>query len=645
MLVAAGGWAYATSFQGAFVFDDFVSIADNPNVRTLWPPTRAMSAPPDTTLSGRPIGSLTLALNYALAPPDARDVFEPEPADAIDRTAARFERNVWGYHAVNLAIHLAAALALFGVVRRTLLGERLRARLGSAANALSFAVALLWVVHPLNTEAVTYVVQRVESLMGLFALLALYCAIRAAGATRSYLWVAGALAAYALALGSKEVAVVVPILILSWDFVFLSAAPTADARAQAGWRQRWPLYAGLAVISAGLAFTVPGARARSVGFHLQGWTPWTYLLTESGVVVHYLRLAIWPAPLVLDPYWSMVRSLGPVAWPLAMLAGLVGLTLVGMTKRRPAAFAMAWFFAILAPTSSVLPVVTEVAAEHRMYLPLAALVSLAVVGGYLGARVLLARVSPTSLLPRLAPALGTAVVLGVAILLGLQTRARSLDYVTDEHIWRDTIAKQPGNPRARTGLGADLVAAGRYEEAEGELQASLAIDPARPETLSNLGAAEFALGKIDSSIVHLERAVALRPEYAAAHLTLAEAYLARRHDGLAATHFRRVLEAKPDHADVLKKLALLLAVSSDDAVRDGAAALPLAQRAVGLTSRRDAASLMTLAAALAELGRFDDAAGVVREAMALSPAPALAAELSRLLDAYSARRTIRRPSR
>ena len=154
-----GAAAYASSFDGIFVFDDEPSIADNPNVRSLRPLTRAMAAPPDTTVSGRPIASLTFAINYALAPGDRRDLR--------------------GYHAVNLSIHILAALALFGVARRTLVSTRMRERFGAAATPLAFATALIWLVHPLQTGSVTYIVQRVESLMGLFYLLTLYCAIRA----------------------------------------------------------------------------------------------------------------------------------------------------------------------------------------------------------------------------------------------------------------------------------------------------------------------------------------------------------------------------------------------------------------------------------------------------------------------------------
>src|SRR2546425_11734408 len=140
----------STSLAGVFVFDDGPAIADNPHIHHLWPLSTAMAAPPDSTVSGRPIVSLTLALNYALTP------------------------DLWGYHAVNLAIHVLAALTPFGIVRRTLAtgGRHVS---DTSLTPLALCIALLWAVHPLQTSAVTYVVQRAESLMGLFSLLTLYC--------------------------------------------------------------------------------------------------------------------------------------------------------------------------------------------------------------------------------------------------------------------------------------------------------------------------------------------------------------------------------------------------------------------------------------------------------------------------------------
>ena len=438
-----------------------------------------------------------------------------------------------------------------------------------------------------------------------------------------------------------------PIVVILWDYVFLQPNDVEGG----AWRGRWPLYAALAGASLLLAYTAPGARTRTVGLWLDGWTPWTYLLTQSRVIVNYVRLAFWPSPLVLDPYWTPVRSLAAAAWPMAALSLALGLCLLGLVGRaralrhaQPAAFAGACFFLLLAPTSSVLPIATEVAAEHRMYLPLAALISLAVVSAHRSAQWFAHGKGRDDRPFRAHSVAGVLVLVVLTMALATATRARNLDYASDEAIWRDTIAKQPENARARTALGADLVAAGRYQEAEVELRESLALDPHRAETLSNLGAAEFALGRIDASIAHLEEAVALRPDFIAAHRNLGAAYRARGRDAEAAAHLRRVLDAQPDHPIVLKDLALLLAVTPDSSLRNGDAALSLAQRAVTLTSRRDPASLAAMGAAYAELGRFDEAVATLREAVTLSANnPALAAQLSHLQTAYAAHQT--RPAR
>ncbi len=304
VLAGAAGWAYSTSFPGVFVLDDKFGIVDNPNIKTLWPLTRAMWAPPELPVSGRPVASLTLAINYALAPAAVRDVMAPGGPGAPADMAQRFLRNVWGYHFFNLTLHVLAALALFGVVRRTLLSDRLRPRFAPDSTALAFTVPLVWLVHPLLTDAVTYVVQRTELLMGLFYLLTLYCAIRAGErtvpVTRRKWWIGAAIVACALGMGSKQGMVSAPLIVWLWDWLF---GPDAHSGARTPQERslQWRLYAGLAATWAILVGLVAVERwPHSIGFNREGWNPWTYLLTQTGVIVHYLRLSLVPSPLVLD---------------------------------------------------------------------------------------------------------------------------------------------------------------------------------------------------------------------------------------------------------------------------------------------------------------------------------------------------------
>ena len=183
VLAAAGVAAYWNSFAGAMVFDDLQAIRDNPSIRHLADLGAVLAPPADSPTAGRPLVNLTLAINYAISGTD-----------------------LWSYHAVNLVIHLLAALVLMGVVRRTLLTAPLVKTLGPVALALGAGAALVWMLHPVQTEAVTYLTQRSESLGGLLYLLTLYCVIRGAGAaTASAGWYIVAVLACAAGAASNPV--------------------------------------------------------------------------------------------------------------------------------------------------------------------------------------------------------------------------------------------------------------------------------------------------------------------------------------------------------------------------------------------------------------------------------------------------------
>ncbi len=632
-IVAAGLAAYANSFAGILVFDDEPAIVGNPHIRRLWPIADAMSAPRDTTLSGRPVASLTFAINYALAPDAVRDALTP-PRDSS--TDARLLENLHGYHLVNLAIHLLASLALFGTVRRTLLTAPLRERAGSSASMLAAAIAAIWVVHPLQTGSVTYLVQRVESLMGLFYLLTMYCAIRAipedvgdVGArgdrTTQRLWTAAAIVACALGMGTKEVMVTAPLIVVMWDAIF--------ARGQM--RARWPLYLALAFTWIVLAVLVAGGpRSFSVGFGFAEWPWWRYLITQAGVLLHYLRLSIVASPLVLDYEWrpATLATAAPAATAIAVL---LAVTAWGLWRRAPWAFAGAWFFLILAPTSSVLPIVTEVAAEHRMYLPLAAVISLVIVGGFILPRRLTATAAGRSTLA----VAGVCAVGIVTVAFGTMTYARNADYQNFERIWLDTITKRPDNARARNNYASALLARRAFQDAVPHLRTAIELNPDFAEAHANLGVALCAQAAFDEGIASLLRAIALRPGYAPAHRNLAEAYGAQGRVAHALEQYLAALQAQPDDVDLVNRAAWILSTAQDASVRNGARARQLAEHAVGLTKRQDVISLDTLAAALAEQQRFTEAVAIASEALRLARAKndqAIVPELELRLSLYRA---------
>jgi tetratricopeptide (TPR) repeat protein len=594
--------AYSNSFDGVFVLDDEPAIVENTHIRRLWPLTSAMQAPHGTTLAGRPFVSLTFALNYALAPADARNVLRL-PSDASPLQYEQLRRNLWGYHALNLLVHIAAAVTLFGIARRTLLVFPSDGAMRRHATTVALCTAALWAVHPLTTAAVSYVIQRSESLMGLCFLLTLYCSIRAW--TGAVWWTAVAVTACVAGMASKESMVAAPLVVVMWDAVF------SDGRGS--WpsllRRRWTLYVALAATWGVLAVLVAGGhRPDAVGFAFPEWPWWRYLATQAGVIAHYLRLIAFPSPLVLDYEWPPA-PISSVAVPALLTAGSVITSAVMFWKGHPIGFAGLAFFLVLAPTSSVLPIVTEVAAEHRMYLPMAVAIATAVTGAF-------------ALLKHLRFPLGWGLALACVLLMILSslTQARNRDYQSLEAIWRDTVVKRPGNVRARHNYATTLLAQGRFREAEEHLRLALQLQPRHADVQGALGSALCAQGRLDEGIAYLQSALALAPRFRAAEQSLGEAYASRGQMDLAVEHYSRALDVRGDDAMLLNRVGWILATDPHEETRDGRRALALATQAAVLTGRADVTSLDTLAAAQAELEQFQDAAVTAAEALALARA-------------------------
>jgi tetratricopeptide (TPR) repeat protein len=516
VLVLAALASYANGLDGELVFDDIPSIRLNRTIDHLWPPDSVLFPPRDRTVAGRPLVNLSLAVNFALHGTQVR-----------------------GYHLFNLAVHVLAALTLFGLVRRTLQSPGIPDRARQSATGLALAAALLWAVHPLQTESVTYIIQRAEALVGLFYLLTLYCVVRGAGSGRPAGWYVAAVAACLLGMASKEVMVTAPVVVLLYDRVFLAGSFAAALRRRAG------LYAGLAATWGLLLalLSASGGRAGSAGL-AHGITPWAYAQMQCGWILHYLRLCFWPSPLVFD--YGPTRPTAEADWMAVVgIAVLAAAVLVALVRFPRLGFLGICFFALLAPTSSFVPIATQVAAEHRMYLPLAA-VLVAVVVSVHAAWARLAGPGPPRFLRR--AVLPTAVVLAVA-LLGWQTQRRNDDYRSDLALWKDTAAKRPDNPRGHLNLAAAHFNRGDATAALAELDVTVRLAPEDADAWCNRGQAKQRLGRHDEAIADLTRAIELRPDQARYYL---ERGRARRGAGRldeAVEDFTRSLSLEPDQAE------------------------------------------------------------------------------------------------
>ena len=411
-----------------------------------------------------------------------------------------------GYHLVNIAIHVLAGLVLFDLVRLTLSRRPLAERFGAVANPLAFATALLWLVHPIQTECVDYLSVRNESLMALFFLLTLNTAIRADGASRPG-WAMASVLFCGLGMASKEVMVAAPIVVVLYDWAFRSEPPVDVLR------RRYRLYLALAstwVILLLLGWG--GPKSASTGFTL-GVSPVTWALVQCRMVLHYFGLCAWPHPLNLDygPFHAVgFAELAP--WIVAMGVVLAGTTIL-LFRRPRIGFALAWCFVILAPTSSVLPLVSEVGAERRMYLPLAGLVVLVVVGGY----AILRRFDQRRALAGWVLALCL-----VAVPLFVLTVQRNTQYAGRVSIWQSAVAAGPDNARAHVNLANALRNdLGDLGGAEEHYRAALRLRPRNALAHINLGSVLAITGRLDEATDEFNRALDIDPGLNAARLYLA----------------------------------------------------------------------------------------------------------------------------
>ena len=519
IVVMAGLLAYSNALTNPFVLDDESSVVQNSDIRNLSAPVRVLFPAANTPASGRPLVSLSFALNYAVGGVDPR-----------------------GYHAVNLALHVLCALLILGLVRRTLLLPSLEASWGGAASEIAFAVALLWVVHPLTSEIVDYVTQRTEAMMALCLLATMYAALRAHTSPDGP-WHGLAIGACLLGTLCKETMVVAPVLVAFYDRAYLMPSWRET------FRERGSLYIGLASSWFLLAALLRSGPRAAVGGFSAGVEPFTYLLNQATVIVDYLRVSFWPVDLVAFYGWPDPLTVAQVAVPLAFVATLVAATVVTVIGVPQLGFLGVGFFGILAPTSSIVPIATEVGAERRMYLPLVALIALAVLAAWrvVGSRGLM------------------VVAVGLAGVLGISTAARNREYATPLSLAQTIVDRRP-SAVAHHMLGEQLANSGRLDDATVQLQR--AIDLGNTRARFQLGRIMLAQGNPAAATTALESVVKLdgvrqnrrwlEPpaiEVLTARLLLGQIYASNRRWVDVETQARAVLARVPAHIDARRLLA------------------------------------------------------------------------------------------
>jgi hypothetical protein len=581
-LVMVGVAAYSNTLGVPFQFDDLTFIARNPSVRDLH---AFMASPQDP---GRAFAFLTFALNAAFA-----------------------AGSLAGYHAVNLAIHLATAMCLYAMA--AILVPRMMPAdpgLPGISHLAGFMAALFFVAHPIQTQAVTYVYQRLASLVGLLYLATVVSFGFAVTSTRAWVRVAlfmQALLLSALALLTKQNAATIPVAIALLDVCFL------PGRARERLLRVVPfilLAAGVLGASsviqasrpAGAVPSVLSLTASTMKFAERGaiahWA--SYLATQPRVLITYLRLLLVPVDQNLDYEYPVYST--PLAGPVLLSVAALGVVLGGpaiMAWRararsglaRVTLFGIGWFLVALS-VETVVPL-PDVISEHRLYLPSVGL--FAILG--FGAATVVRRLGPRGRVSALA-------VLGAWILvLAYGTYARNEVWRDPVLLWADTVHKSPGKARPLAWLGRAHLERGAYDRAMPLLERATALGAA-PQVYVDLGATYASLGRDADAERAYRRALespVLTPGGAfrslpGVHLKLGALLLASGRIEQACEQFSAEAEGDPTDREAVRNLVACLF-----ARRDVAGGVALAERLV-TQDPGDAQSLGNLARGYSWLG-------------------------------------------
>ncbi len=599
VIAAATVLVYSNTFDASFHFDDHTQIVQNESLRdlrSLWPPS-----------GNRWVGYLSFALNHRLG---ALEVF--------------------GYHLGNLLIHVCNGLLVFWLTALTLRTPALRrAEMGPLVRKyLPLAAGLLFAVHPIATQAVTYIVQRFTSLATLFFLLSLVLYAkgrltldgdRPSRARAAWLY-SLAIVAAAGAMRTKEISFTLPLVAAGYELLFFRPGRRLLLLA--------PLAATALLVPLGLA-----SEGRSLGDVLSEASRFTaetreiprsvYLLTQARVVVTYLRLLLLPVRQNLDYDLRLSHSLADpeVLFALAIvlvIAAAAVFLLVQARKTNRAAgalvfFGIAWFFVTSSVESSVIPI-RDVIFEHRAYLPSAG--AAVALGTALLWAVERLRLRIPIALQAAAALLITAAPLGVA------TYARNLVWKDELSLWTDVVAKSAGKARPHTSLGVAYWETGRVEDAIREYREAIRLAPGEAEAHYNLGVAHAGKGQVDEAMREYREAIRLAPGLAGAHMNLGLALGGKGQLDDAIRAYSEAIRLAPGLAEAHMNLGLAYRARgrTDDAIHEYREAIRLSPGLAG--------AHMNLGAAYRARERTDDAIREYREAIRLAPGSALRATIS-----------------
>jgi len=521
---------YLNSLNNSFHFDDHPNILDNPYIRNLKDVSLFLKGIGSYVGIPRVLTMLSFAINY------------------------HFHRfNVWGYHLVNLTLHVFCGILAFLVARALFSlefeGEAHPDKL--KVNLLSFLSALIFVSHPVQVNTVTYIVQRNEGLATFFYLLSLFLFVSGSfkKGWRKFLLFLGSGGSFLCSIFSKETGFTVPLTVIFFDFIFICKSKKDKLK-----RLKIYLPLSLILIIYMLFFLRGGVLHLLVEKSREGMiTPWHYLLTQANVIIQYFKLLFLPLPhwLNVDHDFPLWRSFFeyPTFLSVSILLLLIALAAYLINKKRLISFCIFFFFIVLAPSSSIIPL-WDFMVEYRLYLPLLSYGLIVAMGfGYLYQ--FLAR--------HCSKKMAFGIVSGVSVLLISSYSALTIErnhiFKDDLTLWTDAAKKSPYKVRVHHNLGKAYVERGNFDKAiqEGEIALRLIANLDRKENvkfvLNLLGGAYFVKGETDVALRVFQRAIEVDPNFATSYYNLSCVLATKKEKEKALEYLKKAISLDQKYKD------------------------------------------------------------------------------------------------
>ncbi len=570
LIVVIGFIAYSNTFHASFHFDDAYFIVNNPAIKDIGffiDPSKAeeLNGSLRYNLKNRYVGFLTFALNYGI--------------NGLD---------VAGYHAFNLAVHLTNAILLYLFVVMSFSTPFLkRSSPKSRSGLIALFVALFFVCHPVQTQAVTYIWQRVTSIATMFYLLSLvlYLKWRTSGqrsATPLFLYIASVVSSV-LAMKTKEIAFTLPVVLTLYEFMFF------EGRVKKRILYLVPFLITMCIIPlALLKIDRPvGEIISEVGEAARAQTNMSrtdYMFTQWRVIVTYIRLLFFPAHQTFDYDYPTYHAFfePEVFLPALFLTSIACVAIYIFCRYRKTvpqirlvSFGIFWFFITLSVESSIIPI-EDMILEHRVYLPS--------VGAFIAVTMSLFAVKDKLAQKgmRIWKAIVPALALAVIVLAGA-TYMRNIAWQNEVNLWSDVVEKSPFKARGHNNLGTAYKDRGWIDGAVEQYEIASKLKPDYAEAHNNLGNAYTIKGWTDKAIEQYEIALKLRPNLAEAHNNLGFAYNNKGWTDKAVEQFEIALKLKPNVAGTHYNLgnAYTLKGWTDKAIEQYEIALKLKPNLVG----------------------------------------------------------------